>query len=63
MIDLCQDILPKDFQCFCIDCQNIKKSDICDKCLEWPRERPFWKLKGNEKTSNFKRRKLEGFKL
>ena len=62
MIDPCQDILPKEDTKYCIDCLNIKNPDICDQCLEWPRERPFWKLKGN-KISKFKRRKLEGFEL
>ena len=72
MINISQDILPKEFSKFCTDCQHSKKPKICDKCLIPPREKPFWELRETKETkqqisikqeSKFKRRKLKGFDL
>ena len=79
MINISQDILPKEFSKFCTDCRHSKKPKICDKCLIHPRERPFWELKETEgikqqvikqtikqvikQEPKFKRRKLKGFDL
>ena len=71
IIDLSLDAPPEDAR-FCVFCQHYGKKTTCDECLNWPRERPFWKLKGQNTKQNepnpakpepkFKR-KLKGFNL
>lgn len=48
-INLCQDILPKDFTRFCIDCKHRRNKETCKKCLDWDiRNRPLWEERNRE---------------
>jgi hypothetical protein len=57
------DFSQKEFYRFCIYCKHKFETNICDRCLKWPRERPFWKLEKEGPLKKQKTRRLIGFNL